>query len=129
MQSTLLKRDNFIEKRLQCPVQEITCEFCEIPKKISFTENHRTTASGNEHGKSLVFWRKSLRNASFLTRRMLYFNSSYIFVKSSKKMSLLHTIRLYLAGFHIFLKECLAGLQEDEINVSKTSRILSIRTV
>ena len=85
MQSTLLKRDNFIEKRLQCPVQEITCEFCEIPKKISFTENHRMTASGNEHGKSLVFWRKSLRNASFLTRRMLYFNSRYIFVKSSKK--------------------------------------------
>ena len=37
--------------------QEISYEFCEIPKNISFTENQRTTASGNDSGDSLVFWR------------------------------------------------------------------------
>ena len=70
----------------ETPVQEISCEFSEIPKNISFIENHRTgqlLLDGNEPGESLVFWGKSFRNASFLTRGRLYFNSSYIFAKSS----------------------------------------------
>ena len=77
------------------PVQDISCELCEIPKNISFRENHRTTASGNDPGESVVFWGKSLPITSFLTRGRLYFNSSYIFAKSSTKS---HTIRLLFGG-------------------------------
>ena len=40
-------------------VQEIFCEFYQIPKNISFTENHLATASGNDPGESLVLGGKS----------------------------------------------------------------------
>ena len=43
------------------------------------------------------------------------FNSSYIFAKSFTKSN---RFASYLAGFPLFLKECLRGLEEDEINVS-----------
>ena len=34
----------------ETPIQGIFWEFCEIPKSISFTENYRTAASGNDPG-------------------------------------------------------------------------------
>ena len=86
---TLLKRESS---------DGIFCEFCEILKSISFTENHRATASGNDPRQSLVFWGKSLRNGSFLIRRRLYFNSSYIFAKRSTKSHCFTQSDCYLVG-------------------------------
>ena len=78
------------------PVQEISRKFCEISKSISFTENYWTTTSGNDPGESLVFWRKSLRNASFLTIGRLYFNSMSLQKVPQKVIA--HTIQLLIGG-------------------------------
>ena len=108
-----LQKERLLLNSKETLVQEIFCEFYEIPKNISFTENHLATASGNDPGESLVLGGKSQRNASFLTRRRpeadlpltiitkhsildvaaaldptlrrLCFNSSFVFAKSSTK--------------------------------------------
>ena len=49
----------------ETPVQEISCEFCEILKNNSFKENLRTTVSWSDPGESLAFWGNSLQNYLF----------------------------------------------------------------
>ena len=79
--------------------------FAKLPRKSLLQKTTgRLTASRNDPGEPLVFWGKSLRSASFLTRHRLYFNSSYISAKNSTKSHCFAQSDCYLAGFHIFLK-------------------------
>ena len=63
---------------------------------------------------SLYYFGENFRNASFLTRHRLYFNSSYIFAKSSTKAHCFTQSDCYFAGFNILLKEYLAGHEKDD---------------
>ena len=92
---------NFIEKRIQYRrfPMNIARKLWKFPRTSLLQKTTgQLLLDGNDPGESLIFWGKPLRNASFLTRGRLYFNSSYIFAKNSTNFSLLHTIRLLFGG-------------------------------
>ena len=94
------------------------------PRRASLTENHRTTASGNDPRQSLVFSRSLSKMQLFKSDAGYILILAIFLQKTPQKVIASHNLIIF-GG--IFLKYCTAGPEEDKMNITNTSHILSLQ--